>query len=249
MAEHARLGHRRRHGEGRARQRGHGEDRHHDPVAQARVDPAPAGGHGAVGRAVQHDAEHGVDGARRHLVGLRQDLAGRVVHQDVERPLLPDPCPSWPRPRRARARRSRRSRSRPWSPWRVPRRSASARPRAGRRSPRWRRARDSDAPSSGRVPVPPPVTRMRLPLSRSGWNISSLLFPDLGQRDAGGHELVDLGRRVAVLGQHRPGIGAEFLGLAARGWAACARASPDCRRCGSRPSPTPCRGAWCADAP
>src|SRR5205823_7329338 len=48
---------------GAPQERRYGEDRHHDLVALARVDPAPAGGHGAVGRAVQHDAEHRVDGA------------------------------------------------------------------------------------------------------------------------------------------------------------------------------------------
>jgi len=39
---------------------------------------------------VQHDAEDGVDGSRRELVGTRDEIGRRIVHQDVERCGRPD---------------------------------------------------------------------------------------------------------------------------------------------------------------
>src|SRR5229473_517661 len=38
------------------------------------IDPAPATGDGAIKRTVQHNAEHGIDGARRQLVGARDEI-------------------------------------------------------------------------------------------------------------------------------------------------------------------------------
>ena len=59
------------------------------PLRRA-LDPAPAAGHCAIESAVQHDAEHRIDGAWRQPVGARDEVGGGVVDQHIERPLLPD---------------------------------------------------------------------------------------------------------------------------------------------------------------
>ena len=38
----------------------------------------------------QHDAEHGLEGAERQLFRTREEVAGGVVHEDIERAVLPD---------------------------------------------------------------------------------------------------------------------------------------------------------------
>ena len=59
------------------------------PLCPASIQRRPAADR-AVGRAVQYDAENGVDGPVRQSLGLRDEVAGRVVDENVERRGLPD---------------------------------------------------------------------------------------------------------------------------------------------------------------
>src|ERR1035441_8267891 len=45
--------------------------------------------HRHIDRPLQHDSDDSVEGARRKRLGLGEEVPGRVVHQDVERPLGP----------------------------------------------------------------------------------------------------------------------------------------------------------------
>src|SRR5689334_15626795 len=88
--------------------------------------------------------------------------------------------------------------------------TSSRRPQITTLAPSSRKRCAIERPS----PVPPPVTRMRLPFSRSGWNIAGLLA-DLREGDPRGDHLFDLVHRVAELAQHCLGVGAEGARLAA----------------------------------
>ena len=76
-------------GEGAAGEcRGRGDAEH--GTRTAGVYPAATASHGAIEGAVQHNAEHRVDGTRRQLVAARDEISCRVVAQDIERPLGPN---------------------------------------------------------------------------------------------------------------------------------------------------------------
>src|SRR6266702_4573266 len=87
---HARLGHRRRHDEGRAGPHPGDDDRDHRALVAAR-DPALADGVRYVERAVENGVGDGVESARRKVLGAGYEVAGGVVHQAGVRPaLVPD---------------------------------------------------------------------------------------------------------------------------------------------------------------
>ena len=133
-----------------------GEDRHDRP-ALAPLDHVPAHRARAVEGPVEHDADHRVPAVRRQILGAADEIAGRVVDQDVDAAVV-------------LARRARPSR-RPARE--VARRPAPRADRARRaRSSAWPRSRFAElrlpmatcAPSSPSrfaiarpMPVPPPV--------------------------------------------------------------------------------------------
>ena len=51
--------------------------------------PAPSARQRHIDGAFEHDANHGFEGVRRQFFGARQKIAGRIVHQHVERALGP----------------------------------------------------------------------------------------------------------------------------------------------------------------
>ena len=81
---HARLGHGRRHGEGRAVPDPGGEDGQHAGLA-ALGQPAAAALQREVEAAAHDDVGHGVEGAHGQVLGAADEVAGRVVDQARER--------------------------------------------------------------------------------------------------------------------------------------------------------------------
>ena len=83
------LRHGRRHDEGAAGPHPGRQDAEYARLALL-GDPALAAGVGHVERAVQHDVGDGVEGAGAEVLGLRDEVAGGIVDQTVERPAGPD---------------------------------------------------------------------------------------------------------------------------------------------------------------
>jgi len=194
---------------------------------------------------MQH-CEHGIEGARRHLVGLRQDLAAALLTR-MSSGRWPRSCPSWLRRRRARAVAADRLDVSPGllckllgvcfrTSW------------AAADHHVWRQLEVAMAPSSGRAPLPPPGHQDALALEQVGLNISrfNILISSAQCRP---NQLADLGRRIAVLASTALVSAPNVLGLL-RALGPRARELYGIADIAvSHSSPTPCCGAWCADAP
>lgn len=87
--QHRRFRHRGGNREGAAGDSRGREDRKHDAIVLA-IDPALAGGECAVHRAMQRRRQDRVRRSERQMLALRDEGRGRIVDEDVERRLTPD---------------------------------------------------------------------------------------------------------------------------------------------------------------